>query len=129
MPKIEEVKPNLFVVEKINKKSKKVSYRQVYPIIKDITKPFGKGNINWKNLFRVDFGIIIILFLVAFSIWAYYHDLRAYRTMLNDECIVSCSQSCHIQNKLNLNLSQLNITKEENDTPKLPSTSIYNQSI
>jgi hypothetical protein len=56
---IEEVKPGFFIQP--NKKGK---YHQVHPIVKDITKPFGKGNINWKNLLRIDLQSLILFIIM-----------------------------------------------------------------
>jgi len=117
---IEEVKPGLFVKYITPKKvlffHRKGGYYQVYPVVKDINKPFGKGNINWKN-FLIGGGnnwmFLIIALIAILALFAYKHDTNAYAKIIENPCITSCASQCININYNQLNLSRLNITQNE----------------
>lgn len=69
--------------EGIYLKKNKGKYSLIYPIKKDLSKPFKKGNIDWKNVWGIRnkqwLTTIFILAIIFFSIWAYKHDIELYR--------------------------------------------------
>lgn len=99
--KIEEVKPGLFVQS--NNKGK---YRQVYPITKDPSKPFGKGNINWKNIFRIDWNLIILIVLIIILVLSYKHDLNEFNKVISNPCVQQYAYHCYNNtDALNVNIN------------------------
>lgn len=84
----EQVKPNL---HKLNEnqylKETKHGFQIIYPVAKDVSKPFRKGNINYTNLILggswVRFiTLLAILGLLFFSTWAYSTDLETCRKII-----------------------------------------------
>jgi hypothetical protein len=102
---VEEIKPNLFVV-----KTKK-GYRQVFPIKKDLSKPFGKGNINWRNLLIGSTQGLILTILVIVILLSYTIHTEGYRDYIEeineDPCFLQCIQKNKYLSESNL--SELDI--------------------
>ena len=105
---IEEIKPGLFVQP--NNKGK---YRQVFPIVKDVTKPFGKGNINWKNLFRIDWQTIILIILIIFLLVTYLHDLNQMKNIFSNQCIKGCASECLSSNLSNFSINYTQMLEQD----------------
>jgi len=82
---LEEVKPNFWV-----KQSPSGSWRRIYPIKKDMGKPFGFGNINWFNMIAAGswgnlFFILFVLAMVLISSYGYYTDTNLNRQLMADD--------------------------------------------
>jgi hypothetical protein len=81
--------------KKIYVKERRFGVGIVNPIQKDITKPFGKGNINWQHLFfggsfmhflSVTFSYYLIIYFLLF---AYWHDTHAMKIVYeHPKCFV-----------------------------------------
>jgi hypothetical protein len=91
MKTIEQVKPNVYLQQT------KKSWRQVYPVTLDPSKPFGKGNINWKNMLRVNWSTMILIIGIFLISYAYIHDqkvgLKAI-SILDTSCMQRCGGEC-----------------------------------
>jgi len=81
---MEKIKEDLYV------KKGRFGYRIVYPIKKDIDKPFTQDNINWKHLLIGDWTRLIstslILLLIMFGIFSYSYDTEMCRDVLSNPC-------------------------------------------
>jgi len=44
------------------------------------------GTWNWKNLFHIDWIMIIVIVMFLFSAWAYKHDTAECRKLISDPC-------------------------------------------
>jgi hypothetical protein len=117
MKTIEEVKPNVYLQQT------KKSWRQIYPIKKDLSKPFAKGNINWKNMFKMDWMTMILIIGILLVCLSYKHDMqkcgefytKSYMNALQSKCFRNCMSSCNLSqidylNPSNYNLSNLNLS-------------------
>ena len=86
---LKEVKEKLYRLtdDQFLLKGKK-KYKIVYPITKDQSKKFGKGNIHWKRFLIGSWGNLIknaIMFgLMVFLIFSYMHDTEECREILSD---------------------------------------------
>tara|TARA_R100000656_G_scaffold3079_2_gene4885 strand:+ start:489 stop:851 length:363 start_codon:yes stop_codon:yes gene_type:complete len=83
MDQIEEIKPDFFIQQTKN------GYKRVYPINKDINKPFAKDNIHWKRFLigswgRFLQGVFFIVFVAAMVI-AHNYEVAEYKEILGDE--------------------------------------------
>ena len=73
------------------KKRRLLCYGLITPAQKDITKPLGKGNINWANLiyggniYKFLLSISWVLFICLMA-WAYKHDVGAYQVVYEHTC-------------------------------------------
>ncbi len=70
---------------------KKGEFRLIYPIKKDIDKPYGLNNMNWFNFFTGGswnklFTLGFIIFMIIFLAWTYQHDVEAYKDVYSDPC-------------------------------------------
>ena len=65
--------------------------RPQYPIFDDNKK------IIWKNVFHVDWIMMIIVLSILFMSWAYNHDTAACRKMMSDPCSYISNENCEKQ--------------------------------
>jgi hypothetical protein len=97
MANIEKIRENLYIKKGWD------GYRVVYPTKIDLDKPFGKGNINWKNLIgQWHFWLKSFIFLLAlyFFVQMYLHDTKQCRDYVNNfETICSQYSSTLIKGK------------------------------
>lgn len=116
MANIEKIRENLYIKKGWD------GYRVVYPNKIDLEKPFGKGNINWKNLIgQWHFWLKSFIFLIAlyFFVQMYLHDTKQCRDYAaNFETICSNYASTLIKGKsyqdnLTSQIPQLNYTSME----------------
>ena len=106
MADIEEIRPNLFV-----QKTRTGGWIVVNPIKKDLSKPFGKGNINWKNLLignGQNIGLILIVVTLLFTAWAYKHDTFECKKFMEDPCNYSIS---HCANRFGEAINPVDLSK------------------
>lgn len=80
---IEEIKPNLFI------KKTKDSYKIVYPIKKNLQKPFSLNNMHWKNFllggsWENAVTVIIIIALLLFISWSYNYETAECRKFIEN---------------------------------------------
>jgi hypothetical protein len=108
------------------KERKRLGPGIVYPIKKDLSKPFSKDNTNWKHLF---FGGSILRFLfssswvliILFAAWSYSHDIAAYKLVYEHPgCFVrdyvdsrglQTTENCIAMEKMLNFTSNMNLTK------------------
>ena len=87
---IEKIKDDLYV------KKGMLGYRVVHPILKDIEKPFSKGNINWFNLTTGGwsnlFRLLCYVLILSLIILAYNHDIGELRKVAENPCEYCSSQ-------------------------------------
>lgn len=90
-------------MEKLNDRQylikKRGKYKIIYPIKKDMNKPFGRNNIHWKNfIMGSNFTLVLlVILLVSVSAWAYKHDIEMYQDVFEDPC-----NYCYDYQELNL---------------------------
>ncbi len=95
MEKLNESTYKLSQNETLEKKGSE--WRVIYPIKKDINKPFGKGNINWFNFLTGGsikrlIQLAIILILLVFLMWSYNHDIAECREYVERTNLIYGSQ-------------------------------------
>lgn len=100
MREIEEVKPGLFI------QKTRLGYKRVFPIKKDLNKPFSLDNIHWKHLTIRDWNnlifLVIFVSLMLFGTWVYKHDLAVCVDIIENPCkyYSAISQYCLMQNQI-----------------------------
>lgn len=72
----------------------------VYPLKKDLSKPFSPGNMNWKALliggsWGKFMGNTFFMLLILSLAWSYSHDISAYEEVYSNPC---CYCKSHLQN-------------------------------
>jgi len=87
---IEKIKEGVYL------KEKKGDYRIVYPVKKNLDKPFKKGNIHWFNLITGGswnklLATVFIVVMIILLAWSYHHDNAACMEIYND-----ISKTCDI---------------------------------
>jgi hypothetical protein len=102
---------NKFFVKERNFKFlwfKERSIGEVHPLKKDLTKPFGKGNINWNHFF---FGGSFLHFLsvtcsyyliIYFLLFAYWNDTHAMKIVYEHP---ACFYEPHLK-EINMNSTE-----------------------
>ena len=88
---IEKIKDDLYVKRSMGE------WIVVHPVKKDLDKPFGKGNINWKNFLIGSWGsfltIVIFLVIIGFLIWSYREDMNTCVNELKSPCVQQCQST------------------------------------
>jgi hypothetical protein len=87
--KIEEVRPDFWI-----KQNKVGGWRRVYPIKKDMNRPFGKGNVNWLNfLIGGSWGnfmfILFVIIIVLLGVYGYTRDTGLCKQIQTDKVFAS----------------------------------------
>ena len=102
MANIEKIRENLYIKKGWD------GYRVVYPTKIDLDKPFGKGNIHWRNLIgQWHFWLKGLFFLVMLYIFVqgYLHDTKQCRDFVNNiDTVCSKYQSVMNDKAINPNL-------------------------
>lgn len=86
---IEEVKPNFWIKQRADG-----SWRRVYPIKKDMNKPFGKGNVSWRNFLIGGswgnfFSILFIIIIVVLGAYGYTKDTGLCKQIQTDKAFAT----------------------------------------
>lgn len=72
------------------KKGKHTNYRVIYPIKKELDKPFSKENFNWKNFIygglENTLVLLFILFLTLTFFYIYNHDTKEMQKVVENPC-------------------------------------------
>jgi|TARA_R100000093_G_scaffold71653_1_gene48215 hypothetical protein len=84
MKNIEKIREDLYI------QKSKLGNKIVYPIKKDLDKPYSRDNIHLKRLLIGDWNkliglVVFVVFLLLLS-FAYYHDTSECRAIIESPC-------------------------------------------
>ncbi len=114
-------------IERINEKTYKLEtdqylqkikdkYRIIYPIKKDLSKPFKKGNIRWKNLILGDVSTTMVTMIIIFSLlivsFSYKDTVEKCNDLAENVCDY-CTKLSSEQNNSFLNIAEVVFNEKE----------------
>ena len=115
MTEIEKIKDDLYI-----QRSKLSGWKIVYPIKKDLDKPYTLDNIHWKNLLTGGgwFKLLVTIFIFAiiiFSVWAYLNDTKICRELISNSCVQEKISECKQFNFSNFSLGEGGVNGIQNN--------------
>ncbi len=112
---LEEVKKGTYKLKEGQYLQKvKDKYRVIYPIKKDITKKFKKGNIDWKNFILGDVTQTVIMTILIISLMVVVIDYKSTVERCEDLVKDPCGYCAKINSPIYLpsnSFNKLNLTE------------------